>query len=162
MWLYVRYGPATVMIQRYVGPLVTCRCSCRCTWTSQPGHHVARWREGPQLPFFSAMGTPQRLPLPTYPPLLSSYDLLVRPLLPFSPSPSPPSYVASPVPPLASATCTPPSHARCAAAFRCFSPSAWEFADSAPPRLLTHSCPRLLPGQGTPAGIAAARCLPSA
>ena len=90
LWLYVRYGPATVMIQWYVGPPVTCRCSCRCSWISQPGHHVAGWPGGPQLPFFSATGMPQRLPLPIYPPLLSSCDLLTRHLWPFSPSPSPP------------------------------------------------------------------------
>ena len=125
------------MIQRYVGPPVTCGCSCRWSWISQPGHQVAGCPGGPQLPFFSATGMPHWLPLPICAPLLSSCDLLARPVLPFSPSPSRRLYVAAPVPPLTSATRTEPSRPRSAAVDR-FSLLVREFADPAPPQIVTH------------------------
>ena len=68
------------------------------------------------------MGMPQRLPVPNCRPLLSSCNLFARPLWPFSPSPSPPFYVAAPVPPLASATRAHPSSTPSAVVYQ-FSPS---------------------------------------
>ena len=54
------------------------------------------------------------------------------------------------------------SHAPSAVVYR-FSPLVWEFADPAPPQLLTHSCPCQLPGQRTPvARTAPGLCFPSA
>ena len=135
-WLYVRYGPATVMIQHMWAPShlplllpllldkPTRTARCRVAWR-------------PSIALFFCDGDATRLPLPIYPPLLSSCDLLAHPLWPFSPSRSPPFYVAAPVPPLASATRAQPSSARSGAVYR-FSPLVWEFVDLAPPQLLTH------------------------